>query len=303
MFVIALNSMLTLFVFMLVGYICSKKNIFNSVTIENFNKLLLNVTAPAMFISAMNITIEKSILKPSVQSAIYGFAFHILALVIAFIVVKVFKVKAKSIWLFTLTFANIGFLGFPLINDLFGTQALFFTSLINISFYVLIFSVGVVIMTLEVENNLSFKKLLFNKAFIGTLIGLVVFLIPYSLPVFISKSIYMIGQITPPLSMIVVGSIFASTSVISALKKPEIYALALIKLIVIPIAIYFSFSLLIDNKQLVQIFTILSATPSAVLGVVLAKEYKNNDIYVCEIVFVTTILSVVTLPTITYIIM
>ncbi len=302
MFVIALNSMLTLFVFMLVGYIGIKKTIFNEQTTATFNKLLLNITAPAMFISAMNITLEKGIIKPSIQAIIFGFVFHLLALLIAYVIVKFFKVKEKAIWLFALTFANIGFLGFPLINDLFGSVALFYTSLINISFYVLIFSVGIIIMSIGTDNKLSLKRLIFNKAFIGTIIGLLVFLFPYNLPVFISKSVYMIGQITPPLSMIVVGSIFASTSILQAIKKPAIYILAVVKLIVIPVVVYFTFSLVIENQQLVQIFTVLSATPSAVLTVVLAKEYGNDDIYACEIVFVTTLLSVITLPVITYLI-
>ncbi len=302
MFTIALNSMLALFIFMLVGYICTKKRLFDNQTITNFNKLLINITAPAMFISAMNIAIEKQLIKPSIQAIIFGFCFHLIALLIAYIIVKVFKIKAKSIWLLTLTFANIGFLGFPLINDLFGNKALFFTSLINISFNVLIFSVGIIIISASDNNNISWKRLLLNRAFIGTIIGLTLFIIPFNLPTFISKSIYMIGQITPPLSMIVVGSVFASTSIISAFKKPEIFLLALVKLVVIPVIIYFSFSLVIDNQQLVQIFTILAATPSAVLNVVLSKEYGNDDIYACEIIFITTLFSVITLPTITYLI-
>lgn len=301
MFMISLNSMLTLFVFMLVGFICYKKHIFNDDTISSFNKLLLNITAPAMFIGAMNIQITERLLTPSVISIVGGFVFHLIPLFLSIILVKVSKTSHNLSWMFTLTFANIGFLGFPLIKNLFDSQGLFFTSLINISFYVLIFSVGIVIMSNN-KQEFSFKDVLLNKAFIGTLIGLIVFLVPYKLPVFLSSSITSIGAITPPLSMIIVGSIFAKINIFDSFKTTSIYFIAFIKLILIPLIVYYVFGFFIDNNGLVKIFTILSATPSAVLGVVLAKEYQTDEEYVSKTVFLTTILSIITLPLITYII-
>lgn len=302
MFVIALNSMLALFACMLIGFIGVRKNLFDDNAINAFNKLLLNLTAPAMFISAMNVVFDKSLIRNIITATVGGFIFHLGILLVVFIFVKVFKIKIKSVWLLTLTFANIGFMGFPLINDLFGETALFYTSLINISFFVLIFSVGVILLTYEKAGKMDLKKILMNKAFIGAIIGLIVFIIPYQLPEFLSKTISMFGSITPPLSMLLVGAIFAKANVVKALKNPQIYLISLVKLIIIPIIVFFVAKLLTSDKELVMIFTILSATPTAVLCAVLAKEHQNRELLVSEIVFVSTILSLITLPIITYVI-
>ncbi len=297
MFFISLNSMLALFLCMFVGFIGMRIKLFNDDIIKGFNKLLLNITVPAMFISAMNITVEKSLVRNGFYALVGGFVFHILALLIALFIVKLFKVKHKSLWLFALTFANIGFLGFPLISDLFGSDALFYTALINVSFYVLIFSIGVYV--ISNGKTTSFKQIFLSKPFIGTMIGIIIFIIPYSLPIFVSKTVYMFGNITPPLSMLVVGATFAKSNTLQALMKKEIYVIAFIKLIVIPVAIFFLFKLVVPNEDLVVVFTILSATPSAILSVIMAKEYGNDEIYASEIVFVTTLLSIITLPLIT----
>lgn len=301
MFIVALNSMLALFISMLVGFVGFRKNLIDDSAVVAFNKLLLKITVPAMFISAMNIVLEKSMLKNAILSIAGGFIYHLIALLIAFVFVKMFKVKKRAIWLFTLTFANISFLGFPLITDLFGEEALFYTSLINISFFFLVFSIGVLIISSGNKDEFTFKRVFTNYAFIATLFGIVLFLIPYTLPIFLSKSLSMIGNITPPLSMIVVGATLAKTNVANAFKKPELYLISFVKLIVIPAVIFIVASLLV-SKELAVIFTILAATPSAVLGVVMSREYNNDYIFTSEVLFMTTTLSVITLPLIAYII-
>lgn len=301
MFIVALNSMLSLFVSMLVGFIGFRKNVIDDNSVNVFNKLLLNISVPAMFISAMNVVLNSSMLENALICIIGGFIFHFIALIIAIIFVKLFKIQKKAIWLFTLTFANISFLGFPLISDLFGEEALFYTSLINISFFVLVFSVGVYIMSSTSKESFSIKRIFTNYAFIATMVGIVLFLIPYTLPTFLSKSFNMIGNITPPLSMIVVGATLAKTNVTNAFKKPELYFISIIKLIIIPVVVYVIASLFV-SKELTIIFTILASTPSAVLGVVMAREYDNDYIFTSEVLFMTTTLSVISLPFITYLI-
>lgn len=302
MFIIALNSMLALFVIMFVGFSGTKLKIFSESTNDAFNKLLLNVTAPAMFISAMNITMEPHHIEKGTIALIGGFVFHFIALIIAIVIVKLFKVKSSSIWMFCLTFSNISFLGFPLINNLFGSEALFYASLINVSFYVLVFSMGVVLMTIGKQGEVSVKMILSSKAFLGVIIGVVIFFAPFTLPDFLAKSVKMLGDITPGLSMLLAGATLANTKLMNALTNYNLYILSFIKLIVIPLAVYIIAKLLVNDDELIVILTILAGTPSAVMSVVLARKYNNNPIFVSEIIFMTTTLSVVTLPIIVFII-
>ncbi len=298
MFISALNSMLSLFTCMLVGFICVRKGIFKEEMNIAFNKLLLNITVPAMFISAMNVQMEQGLLKQGLISVVAGFIYHFICLLIAYLTMKGFKVKEdfKSIWLFALTFANISFLGFPLVKDVFGEDMLFHATLFNISFSVIVFSIGVLIINVGNKTNITLKDIITQPGFVAVIIGIVIFLIPWPLPTFISKVFAMFGSITAPLSMFVVGATLATTSVINAFKNKWIYLFSFVKLIIIPIVIYFSASLLIKDEELVLMFMLLSATPSAVLTVILAKRYNSNEWLASEVIFITTAISVVTLP-------
>lgn len=298
MFLNAFNSMLALFGCMLIGFIGARKGVFKEEMNVAFNKLLLNVTVPAMFISAMNIEMEQGVLEQGFISLISGFVYHFICVIIAFLTMKLFKIKYnyRAIWLFALTFANIAFLGFPLIKDIFGEEMLFHTTLFNISFNVLVFSLGVYMINYGNSEKISLKNIILQPAFIGVGIGLIIFISPWKLPEFLTKMLEMFGAVTPPLSMFVAGSTLAATSVIGALKNKTIYLFSVVKLIVIPVIIYFVGNLLISDSELVLMFMVLSATPSAVLTVILSKRYNSSGVLASEVVFVSTALSVITLP-------
>lgn len=298
MFINALNSMIALFGCMLVGFICVRKKVFKQEMNLVFNKLLLNITIPAMFISAMNVEMSKELVRQGITSIVFGFVYHFICLLIGFVTLKVLKVKGKlkTIWIFALTFSNISFLGFPLIEDVFGSEMLFHATLFNISFNILAFSLGVYLLTFGAGEKVSVKNIVVQPAFIGVIIGMIIFVLPGTLPIAVDKMVSMFGAITPPLSMFVVGATLASTSVVKALLKIEIYIFSFIKLFIVPTVIYFVGNILIDDQELVLAFMMLAATPSAVLTVILAKRYNGNELLASEVVFVTTALSVITLP-------
>lgn len=298
MFISALNSMLSLFACMLIGFVCVRKKLFQEEMNVAFNKLLLNITVPAMFISAMNVEMDSSLLKQGLISVIAGFVYHFICLLIAYVTMKGFRVKEdfKSIWLFALTFANISFLGFPLIKDVFGEEMLFHATLFNISFSVIVFSIGILIINVGNKTKITIKDIVMQPGFIAVIIGIIIFIIPWPLPTFISKVFSMFGAITAPLSMFVVGATLATTSVIKAFKNKWIYIFSFVKLLVIPVVIYFIANLVVKDADLVLMFMLLSATPSAVLTVILAKRYNSNEWLASEVVFITTAISVITLP-------
>ncbi len=298
MFNIALNSMLALFSCLLIGLIGTRRKVFNEQMVDGFNKLLLTITVPAMFINAMNIEIENDLLKNGVVAFIAGFIYHILALIVAYVLAKIFRINInyKSLWLFGLTFANIAFLGFPLINDLYGSEGIFYCSLFNISFSVFVFTLGVFLMNSGNNTKISIKSVLFNPPLIGVAIGIIILVLPFNLPIFLDKTVSMLGAITPPLSMIIVGSTLAYTKLTTMFKAKILYGFSLVKLVIIPVIVYLLANAFIDNEMLVVMITVLSGTPSAALTTILAHKYNQDSVLASEMVFITTMISVITLP-------
>ncbi|MFV0498794.1 MAG: AEC family transporter [Bacilli bacterium] len=298
MFLNALNSMLALFGCMLIGFFCVRKKIFDDDANVVLNKLMLNIAVPAMFISAMNVEMSPELIREGSITLIAGFVYHLICVALAFFTMKIFKIKSelKPIWLFGLTFANIAFLGFPVVKDIFGEQMLFHATLFNISFNILVFSVGIIIISYGSNEIITTKKILLQPAFIGSVLGITLFLLPVQLPIFIDKILTMFGDVTPPLSMFVVGATLAATSILETFKNKFMYLFSFVKLVIIPAITYMVSNVLINDSEIVLLITVLSATPSAVLTVILAKRYNRDSELASQIVFVSTTLSVVTIP-------
>lgn len=71
------------------------------------------------------------------------------------------------------------------------------------------------------------------------------------------------------------------------------------RLLLAPVAVYLVFSLFVHDEMLLGLVTLIAAMPSASFVSLLAAEYEKNEVLAAEGVFLTTILSVVTIPLMT----
>ncbi len=312
MFAVALNSMLSLFLCMIVGFLGIRFKFLKKEMIPIFNNFLLNITFPAMMISILNIQLTNDILKITPSALALGLLYNIILWIIAIILIKIFRISKdkRSILTFSFIFTNVGFIGFPLIESVFGQQGLVYLSMFNIVFNILAFTFGVYILQENSNEKQSLKKILTTPIMISMWIGLILLFsqIPFPhvfvsedlgatrLPYFISKALSMIGDITSPLAMIIVGATLAETNIKKVLLDIRLHTFSLFKLILAPLIVYFILRPFVNNDTLLTITVVLSGLPTATLSVILAEEFKLDYVLVSEIVFITTLYSVIITP-------
>jgi len=115
-------------------------------------------------------------------------------------------------------------------------------------------------------------------------------------PDVIYSTIVSMASATVPISMIILGSSLAATSIVSAFNDWRVYIASVARLLVCPISTYFLLSLFIDNPVLIGTVTILASTPVAVLITPLCVQYGKDDQLSSKSIFVSTVLSVLTMP-------
>lgn len=319
MFGLALGTMASLFLCIFIGYVAAKRGIIDEQGIDRLNILLLNVTFPFMMIGIFNIELTSEIIEKGVPIFIYGVLYQLILAIIAFVFTKFvdFGVERpetvgfdrNQIVRFLMIFTNTGFVGLPLIGAVLGADGLLYASLLNIPFNILCFTLGVYMLQPEGENHITVKSIFLTPTMIGIGIGLLLLLsqlvIPGTfevdgeivrLPGFITKTINMVGGITSPLAMIIVGASLKNTKFISVFSDWKLHLFSVLKLLVAPVITYLIFSLFIADQEILLIVTIFAALPSATVGTILAERFGHDYVYASQVVFITTLYSIITIP-------
>lgn len=319
MFELALNTMLSLFLCIFIGYYAAKRNIIDELGIDKLNSLLLNITFPFMMISIFNIELSSTVLEKGMSIFIYGLFYQIVLTIIAFTFTcligfglereSTVGFERKKIVQFAMIFTNTGFIGLPLIGSVLGSEGLLYASLLNIPFNITCFTFGVYLLQPKGENNVNLKSILTTPVMIGIWVGLFLMLsqlvLPGTfvvdgevvrLPSFLTKSINMVGGITSPLAMIIVGASLKQTNFKRVFCDWKLHLFAFVKLLIAPFIVYMLANLFISDQQLLLIVTVFAAIPTATVTTLLAERYGHDYVYASEIVFITTLYSIITIP-------
>jgi len=197
-----------------------------------------------------------------------------------------------------LLFGNTGFIGIPVINALYGKEAVFYASIIEMVNDIMIFTVGISLIQRSAgrKTKLNVKEFL-SPGIIGICIGFTLFLTDNSLPLLINKSIEIIGAATTPLSMFVIGSQIAEIKFKELVGDKVIYITSFAKLLIIPLATMFVTRIIFnDFSLLATVATISFAMPIASCTTIFSQQYKGDVDFATKGVLLSTLLCLITIP-------
>lgn len=287
----------TLFLLMATGFLCNKAGLLKPEANKMLSRLIINVSMSAMIVdSIVNTDIN---LSPSAAAELAGSAaayYGVLFLLSLLFSKTVARNRPDSgVYQFMVLFGNIGFLGFPLISSLFGEGALFYAAIYNIPFNVLVYTYGVVLISGKRDAD-SLKKTLHSAPVISAVAALTLLVLGVRLPAFLSDAVGSLGAMTVPGAMLVVGSSLANLPGRELLREWRVYVLAAFTLLLRPVAVWAVLRLFLQDPLILGVSVVLSAVPAAANTTVLCIEYNSNEGLASFAVFITTIVSMLTMP-------
>ena len=194
-------------------------------------------------------------------------------------------------------YANVGFMGIPLMNGIFGSEGVFYATASITIFNIFLWTHGIIMISGDKDFNLkSMLKRLSSPSIIAIVIGLVCFLFQIMVPDVVFDALQHIANLNTPFAMLIAGVIIAQTDFKKLLTNYRIYFIAFIKLLLIPILLLLLYSLFPIDYKVLTTAVILAGAPTATTGILFAIRHKKNAIYSAEIFSVTTLLSSLTIP-------
>ena len=294
-----IKGVISLFLIMFVGVYGSKKGIIDSNVSKGLTRILLEITLPCMIISSFNFSYNADVKSNIFKIFYYSFAVYIISIVLSHLLMLPVKKEKKIILRFANIFTNTGYIGFPILNAIYGAEAVMYGSIFNIFFNIFLWTYGVTMF----KGNLQKKELaqellkaLRNPSLIAVYIGIFMMIFDVKLPAVISASANSIGNMTGPLSMIIVGALSYKINIKEHLLDWTVYYGTAVKLIIIPTVLYFISILIKDRSIVANSVIILASMPAAAMTSIFADSFNVNKDYASVIVVATTLLSILTLP-------
>ncbi|MEJ6949628.1 AEC family transporter [Natronospora cellulosivora (SeqCode)] len=296
---VLVNQILVLFLIILLGFILRKRDIFTEDMTVGLSRILIEIIIPALIIDAMlSITLSAEIIRNLILMTIMSFLAYFFVLLFASVIsIKVKTSKAKKdIFKFLLIFGNVGYMGIPVISSVFSPEAVVYIIINNIIFNVYIWTYGVQLLTRDhnKESKIEWKKLI-NNGTIALIIGFFLLITQINIGP-LRGSIEIVADMTFPLSMLIIGSSLSNVKIINVIKDKYIYYVIFLKLIFIPLLALFVLKNTALPTILVDTLVILLAMPSGANTVIFAEKYKSDYKFASEGVFITTLLSLFTIP-------
>lgn len=290
-----IEEVLILFIIIVIGIIARKRGIITDEVRSGLSRLILDITLPLWTLASFNQSFSLDML----YNTAYIFAFSFIIHGVSFVLSKLFYYKypdnMQGVLRCATAFSNTGFMGFPVLQGIFGSLGVFYASIYNIPFNLFLYSLGITLFTKE-EGRGRLKKVLLNPAILATFIGLVTFITPLKFPGFLIKTFDMVGSTTTPLSMIIIGALLGDVRIKDLFSGFAVFYCSLMRLVVLPAVVFAVLRLFGADRMLTGMVVLLSAMPAATMTAILAERYGANASFASKCVFVTTVLSIVTIP-------
>lgn len=292
---VIVNGVISLFLIILVGVYAAKKRIITKEINKGLTNILLKITLPCLVVSSFIFDLSDELKDNIIRCFIYSPLVLIISIVISYILLIPIKGEKKIIIQFANVFSNCGFIGFPIVFSIYGNEGVIYASIFNLFFTAFLWTYGVILFNGKMKRE-DIKKVLLNPAIVAVFIGLIIMIFGFDIPSVLSSTLDLVGNMTSPLSMIIVGVILGNAKIISYLKDKIIYYSAFLKLIIMPCILILISRLLKDTSLVIKTLIIVTAMPAAAMTSILAESFDKESEYSAVIVFITTLFSVITFP-------
>ena len=295
---VVFQTMLKLFLLLILGFVLFKCHIFDEYTNKKISALIVNVASPMLIISSI-AGVEgsnKSIVFLMIGA---GILMYIGFIILGKIINRIFPFPKKDwpVYECMVVFANTGFMGYPVLLDVFGQEAVFYASLIHMAFNFFVYTYAIMCLTKgdDSEFKLNFKQLL-TPGIILIFVGIFIYLFDIQLPSVLMDTINSVGSLTAPLSMMMIGSSLAVYPIKDSFTDWRSYVFAFVRLMIVPFVTMIMCRLLHIDAYYDNITIITNAMPVGSMVLMLATQYNANVKIVTRNIVVSTLLSVITIP-------
>ncbi len=297
-----ISLQIQIFILMAIGYILTKRGHFSKSTRGQLTNIVFLVILPSAIIRSFQIELDASLLTNCLIILAISLGIQLMYAVINKFLYNNYELSQRICCQYSTMVSNSGFMGLPIAYGIFGDEGLLYASFFLIPIRVFMWSSGLSLFTKSNSTNIA-RQVLTHPCIIAVYIGFVVMAMGFvgiSLPGPIDETLGIIARSNTAICMLIIGGILGDTDDMKILDFGALL-FSFYRLIMLPLIVLGAVRLLPINPLIGNVCVLLSAMPAGSSTAMLAQRYDGNTDFASKLVFVSTLLSLVTLPLITFV--
>ncbi len=319
--VIVLRQIIMLTLLGLTGFFAGKTKYLPENSGVILSRVVVKLTAPILIVTTMaGYNFTRQTIINGLWIFLFGIIFILISGAISVGACKVLKIQgaASNVYKMLSMFGNVIFMAYPLLGSIYNEEGIIYAIFFNIASDAVLWTLGIYLVNKHKNNTWreNIKHLINGNtvAFTAGIIFIATNLQQHVSSNAVVNEIYTVlfetfsplGKTTIYLSMLFIGLILSEVKIhgfSDILKRYPLFVLSFLKMLVVPVLACAVMSLAgpLLNPIVKAIVVLQLAMPSATLVSALTSQYGSDYKFAAEGVFVTTVLSVVTLPVMVYI--
>ena len=294
-----LGQMIVFFLMIFAGALARRYSIIIPNNQEQFSSLIVNIACPCLIISAAMRADEHMGLHQVIETYTAYAALLAMMCIIGFLLPLILRFRGRlrgavnlSFW-----FNNSLFMGLPLVQGVYGDQAVVYMTLFFIPVNLLFFVYGVSSISIHKRRGFEMFRMLLNPGIIASIIACVIYFGEIQTHPLLSQAFAMIGAMTAPLAMMMIGASLKDIHMRHMLTDRKLVLYTFLKAVVLPIPILFVMKLFVTNPYILGCSLVIVAAPTGGMVAMVALLY-NKVAYplMTEIIALSTLISVAPIP-------
>lgn len=287
---IILRQIGIMFFYLAIGCLLFRFDLLTKEGSRSLANLLIYISLPCAIIQSFCVSDGPEIRQALLPSLFLGALLLLLSMAISAVLFH-----QEPLQNFGAAFSNAGFMGIPLISSSLGEQAVFFSAGFTAMLNILQWTYGQRLLSRQ-KTKRPWQALL-NPLMIGFLIGLALFFSKVTLPSAVLSCLSALSGLNAPLAMITVGAYLAQTDFHDMVFTARNYWVCAVRLVLIPLMSITLLSLFSGvSVSLRYALLIAACAPIGANVAVYAQRLNGNYTYAVQLVCLSTLLSIITMP-------
>lgn len=306
-----IGSMGSLVLVTLIGYVAARVGFLTSDVRPKLSALIFNVTLPCTILASVGEVDSSAGAEQVRWSFVLGAALFFVMLAAAVLACLALRAPSdeRPLYLFMGVLTNTGFIGFAVLESLFGGGSVFLGSIFIAVSNVFLYSIGVGVLTSGGEKNAEKNvasarssrmaevlKNVLNVPMVASVIALVVFFSNVPLPGPVAQAVDMVGGATSPLAMMLVGLAIAEADLRRVLGNGRLWGFSAIRFLLAPAACYLLLAPVVPDPLSLGVFIVMLAMPTGSMAAAIASTYGRPGELLSQGTIVSTIASFAIVP-------
>ena len=299
---------LVLFAILFTGWVLRKTDFIDDKMDHSMNKLIVYFAYPCLIVHNIgSLEMSSRVITQFLLTFVLSVAFMYLYGLTArgYAALRKFPKEDAPVAECSMMMANDGFMGFPVALIFFGETGLLLMLAHNAALNFCMFTYCLSRMRQGGDYERKFSiisalraglKVLVNPNILALFIGFAISLSPFGIPAAADEYLTMIGNVSTPMAMIYIGSTLSTCSMKEIIRDRITIESSVMKLLAMP-ALTLAIVYFLPLDPMVKITMVLGASfPSAATVSMISEQEDLNPRVAIKILFMSTVVSVATLP-------